>query len=297
MKNDVQNNKLLTIAIPTYNRRAYLEECLNHICPQLNDKVKVVVRDNKSFNYDFDEFITPYKEKYGVEAYQNVCNIGGDANFARLFETCTTKWLWILGDDDYIKPNIIEEIVTVLEQHPNELFVSFGSPNEGLITGIQEFAGEMKEMNAFANSFFISVGFHNMEKGNNDIFFTYKYLSMKISQIIRVMMHLKNDPTTTCYFTHKQILETHGFDTCWRHDEMIIPYLNMYDIFRKERTLFKNNIFRHVTGKLMHYISFSDLSFCDKLYYWHQIFVKYGYFNTIRYNIKNIIGVFYRKYS
>ena len=72
MKNDVQNNKLLTIAIPTYNRRAYLEECLNHICPQLNDKVKVVVRDNKSFNYDFDEFITPYKEKYGVEAYQNV---------------------------------------------------------------------------------------------------------------------------------------------------------------------------------------------------------------------------------
>ncbi len=287
-----KSNKLLTIAIPSYNRERYLKECLDHVCCQLNNKVEVVVRDNKSTNYNFWNFIKPYEDKYGVVAYQNECNVGGDANFAKLFEKCSTKWFWILGDDDYLMPNILPKVIDLLENNPNDLFVNLQAPSfTGRIKGIKEFGAAMKGMNAFANAFFISVGIHNMDLGRMDNFYTYKYLSTKMSQIIRVMIHLRNDPNATCLFSDLQVLSVHGEDTCWKHDELIIPSLTVYDIFRPERNFFKDNVLRFHTGKLLHYISFSDLSFRDKMYYLHQVFVKFGYWNTVHYNFRHIIGV------
>ena len=84
----MDNKPILTIGIPTYNRSNYLKQCLDYICSQITDEVLVVVRDNCSTNYDFWAFIDPYVKKYGVKAYKNITNIGGDANTARLFEEC-----------------------------------------------------------------------------------------------------------------------------------------------------------------------------------------------------------------
>ena len=107
-------NKLLTIAIPTYNRQGYLQECLDRICPQLTKEVELVVRDNCSDNYDFPGFIKQY-EKYCITFCQNKVNIGGDANIARLYEECNTPWIWVIGDDDCIRNDAVEAVLKIIK--------------------------------------------------------------------------------------------------------------------------------------------------------------------------------------
>ena len=96
-------NKILTICIPTYNRPQALNDQLQVLLPQLNNEVKLIVRDNNS-NYDIKKLF-PELNYDKFEYIRNDFNIGADANIARCMENCNTKWLWILGDDDLIKNN------------------------------------------------------------------------------------------------------------------------------------------------------------------------------------------------
>lgn len=285
------NSQLLTIAIPTYNRSHYLKECLHHVCSQINDEVKVVVRDNCSTNYNYDSFIKPYVDKYGVIAKRNIVNVGGDLNIARLFEECDTKWLLVLGDDDYLMEGSIESIVKVLKEHPDDIFIKFNSSYDGRAEGVCGFAKAMSGKFEFLSSFFTSEGIHNIEKTRQDIYVHYKYISLKMAQIIRVMIHLRGDENSSCFFTSKPILMKHGEDITWDHSELIIPYLTLFDIFWKEKGLFKNNIFRTIAGTLFRYISMSNLSFSNKYYYYKQVIIKYGVVNTIRYCYRSIVRV------
>ncbi len=280
--------KLLTITIPTYNRSQYLVECLNHVCPQLSDSIKLEVRDNCSDNYDFWELIKPYQDKYGVEARQNKVNIGGDANWARIFENCETKWLWILGDDDYVSPNALSIVLSTLKNNPDEIFVKFNALKPGRFFGLSGFADAMKPKGAFGQSFFLSEGVHNVEKTKDELFFQYRYLSTSISQILRVMTHLTKVEDASCLFVEDQILEEHGRDITWSHFD-IVPYQALiFDIFRPYRKILKNNVYRDIVRYCWEFISNSSLSFIDKWYYYRLFIHKFGLFNTIRYNSKDI---------
>ena len=285
----MKNDKLLTIAIPTFNRPNYLKECLESLCPHINESIQIVVRDNCSDNYTFEEFIAPYVEQYGVIPFKNDMNVGQDGNFALIFQACQTKWLLLLGDDDTIKPEALPVIIETLKAHPDDIFVKFNSDFVGQVSGISGFAKAMSGKTAFLASFFISEGFHNIEKGKNDTIFNYKFLSIRFSHIVRVMMHLRYNQNDTCYFSNYPILTTHGEDISWKHDELIIPYLSMFDYFRDERYLFKNNIFRTVACTLFHYIKNADLSSADKRYFIKQIFYKFGILNTIRFCNRTIL--------
>ncbi|TCO88923.1 glycosyltransferase involved in cell wall biosynthesis [Bacteroides heparinolyticus] len=288
----MENKKaLLTIGIPTYNRSNYLKECLEHICSQITDDIQIVVRDNKSTNYNFEEFIKPYIVEYGVIPYQNEVNVGGDANIIRLFEFCNTKWLIVLGDDDYLSAGALKYIIKTLKEHPDEIFIKFNSSYNGQIKGLQGFAKAMSNKYEFLSSFFTSEGAHNIEKTKDDLFYHYKYLSLKIAQIVRVMIHLRNIPNDTCFFTNQAILKTHGGDITWNRSELIIPYLTMLDLFYREREIFKDNVFRTIIGTLFRYISISDMPMKEKRYFYKQIYAKYGIFNTLHYSFRSVIRV------
>ena len=109
------NNKILTICIPTYNRPSKLNDQLRVLLPQLNDEVKLVVRDNHS-NYNIKKLF-PGLNYDKFEYKINDQNIGADANIARCIETCDTKWLWILGDDDLIKNDSVLTILNLLKSN------------------------------------------------------------------------------------------------------------------------------------------------------------------------------------
>jgi len=109
---------LLTIAIPTFNRKAYLTQLLDEIYNQRNDfngLVEILVSDNAST--DGTENIIREVEKRGLPLIylRNNSNFGPDANILQCFEKASGHYLWIIGDDDNIVHDGIKKILTYLK--------------------------------------------------------------------------------------------------------------------------------------------------------------------------------------
>lgn len=95
---------LLTIAIPTWNRAAYLERNLAQLHSELAGvepgKVEVLVSDNCS--PDFTPAIVAAAVRGGlpVRYVRNEKNLGWALNFAQAFDLARGKYVLLMGDDD-----------------------------------------------------------------------------------------------------------------------------------------------------------------------------------------------------
>jgi glycosyltransferase involved in cell wall biosynthesis len=113
--------KFITIAIPTFNRPKALAKCLAKILPQCGSSVSLVVLDNHSLPSVQDVFNDLLQQFPWVDAVylRNASNIGPFANILRCFQETQTKWLWVLGDDDIIKPDAVENIINACARWPH----------------------------------------------------------------------------------------------------------------------------------------------------------------------------------
>jgi abequosyltransferase len=124
---------LLTIAIPTYNRAAFLALCLKRISEELDSLnadqrrlVKVYVSNNASTDHT-DQVVSQYRQMK-AEAFEVVCNrenIGADRNITQCYASATTPYVWVLGDDDVILPGKLKIVLDVLaKQEIDILYVN-----------------------------------------------------------------------------------------------------------------------------------------------------------------------------
>ena len=99
-------NKLL-IYIPSYNRYDYLIRQLNLLCSEIQEdlisNVNIVVSDNASSDYRYHHLQDIYPSPL-VRIKRNRLNIGSVGNVTRGFEEDNWDYIWILGDDDEVKP-------------------------------------------------------------------------------------------------------------------------------------------------------------------------------------------------
>lgn len=112
--------KILTIAIPTWNRPASLRETVSGLLRQLTNKCRLVIVDNFSTTPAEDvlkDLLAQYPET-DFFIHRNRFNIGGACNQMRCFELCDTELLWILGDDDIPCPQAINNIFKEIDKHP-----------------------------------------------------------------------------------------------------------------------------------------------------------------------------------
>lgn len=120
--------KVLTIAIPTYNRKQQLLRLLRSIEAQnCTELYSVVVSDNNS-DYSVeevinDEFDGVFRETIAV--YNRPFNGGGDYNISSSFIHASTKLFWLIGDDDEILPGSIKEVIKKSLEHPDIPFFKF----------------------------------------------------------------------------------------------------------------------------------------------------------------------------
>ena len=113
--------KLLTIAIPTFNRRDFIEMSLNSIFCQFDERVEVLVSDNCSTD-GTERFV---KEHYPQVRYEkNNENIGPDRNFLECFKKANGKFILLLGDDDILVEGALKVILDFLE-HNKDLVLTF----------------------------------------------------------------------------------------------------------------------------------------------------------------------------
>jgi glycosyltransferase involved in cell wall biosynthesis len=95
----LKNSPLITIAIPTYNRKVNLLRLLKHLDENCGPKTNVLVLDNQSAEQLTKKELEREIKRINIRYYVNEYNIGGDANILRSIElAATSPWVYSLGD-------------------------------------------------------------------------------------------------------------------------------------------------------------------------------------------------------
>lgn len=128
-------DKLLTIAIPTFNRAIRLEKSLNDLLYQIiksekNQYLSVFVSDNGST----DTSAAVINKYSGIFKQNNILfsshtfseNRGFDANVLNCYINCDSEYVWFLSDDDNIIDGAINSIIDDIHKYaPNVLYYNF----------------------------------------------------------------------------------------------------------------------------------------------------------------------------
>ena len=114
---------LLTVAIPTWNRAAYLKVLVTALAPQIAalPEVELLISDNDS--PDETQSVVEEAIAAGLRCryIRNAINIEADPNFLQCFEMARGTYVWIVGDDDVVLPGSLQFIVNLLRRAVVEL--------------------------------------------------------------------------------------------------------------------------------------------------------------------------------
>ncbi len=117
-------NKLLTIAIPTYNRAELLDKQLAWLAQAIKNfesQCEIIVSDNCSKD-DTPNVIKKWQPIFSNTEFQlkkNSENIGAVRNIASCIKAAKGKFVWVISDDDKIFNNTISYIVNNLIENPD----------------------------------------------------------------------------------------------------------------------------------------------------------------------------------
>ena len=110
----------LVIYIPTYNRHEKLKNCLDIISKEimgLEDKALIYVSNNGSTD-NTRKYLESLNYKW-LHIRHNKENVGAALNILHCFDLpIQTEFIWLVGDDDYLTPNSISGILSLIEDHP-----------------------------------------------------------------------------------------------------------------------------------------------------------------------------------
>jgi glycosyltransferase involved in cell wall biosynthesis len=135
--------KLLTIAIPTYNRAKQLDVQLAWLAQAVQGfehEIEIIVSDNCSTDHT-PAVINKWKENlsnFDFTSIRNAQNIGVMRNIMNCVTSSNAKYVWTIGDDDPIQDRAISYVINKFRQHEDVslMFLNFSGRNQ--ITGQPE---------------------------------------------------------------------------------------------------------------------------------------------------------------
>ena len=121
-------NKKLAIAIPTYNRPEILEENLQFMLPDLRlHSIPVFISDDSS-DLKTETIIKRLQPLYEHIYYRhNLTGFGHDGNFFATLAMPDCDYVWYIGDSLYIRPNVVTDILEVLNEEVDFCFVNYNT--------------------------------------------------------------------------------------------------------------------------------------------------------------------------
>ncbi len=118
---------LLSINIPTYNRSRFLSAILSAMADdvkKLGDAVEIVILDNCSAD-DTEDVVADRPWGFDVNYIRNASNIGPQANIHMAHRVGRGRYVWVMGDDDFLKPGQLQRIVETLKKGPDLVLLSY----------------------------------------------------------------------------------------------------------------------------------------------------------------------------
>ena len=107
--------KLLTIAIPTFNRAKKLEYLIGSILPQLNPLVEILVSDNASTDDTLELMTHLAGQNSSILYVRQSENVTVDRNIESAVINSSGEFVWLCGDDDEFEPFAIEYVLRILQ--------------------------------------------------------------------------------------------------------------------------------------------------------------------------------------
>ncbi|WP_016949052.1 glycosyltransferase family 2 protein [Anabaena sp. PCC 7108] len=117
-------NKLLSIAIPTYNRAVLLDKQLTWLTESIKgfeSECEIIISDNCSED-NTQEIVKKWQlflPNLTFHINKNSENVGVMKNIAYCLQAATSKYVWTVSDDDIIADKTISYIVNTLKQEPD----------------------------------------------------------------------------------------------------------------------------------------------------------------------------------
>lgn len=111
-------NIILSICIPTYNRGEFLNSSLLSIFKQIenNPLVEVVVSDNHSTD-DTLEIVKPFHQFNNFKYFRQDENVGMSKNILDVVSKAKGEFCWLIGDDDFILQGAIDQLIKLIESN------------------------------------------------------------------------------------------------------------------------------------------------------------------------------------
>ena len=112
---DINKQKVLSLCIPTYNRGWCVKKQIDRLmsCPEeIMNKIEVIISDNNSTDDTKDIIESAIQNGFNCKYIRQKTNIGADPNFIACFRTARAKYVWLLGDDDFL---IIESLIKIVK--------------------------------------------------------------------------------------------------------------------------------------------------------------------------------------
>ena len=133
-------NKLLTIAIPTFNRAKLLDKQLAWLAEAIKGfeaDCEILVSDNCSTD-NTQDVVKKWQSTLSHITFnynKNPENIGVLKNITYCLNAATTQYVWTIGDDDPIQEKAVTYVLTKIKEHQNLslLFLNYSGRNK--VTG------------------------------------------------------------------------------------------------------------------------------------------------------------------
>ena len=112
---------LITVAIPAYGRKSFLEPLLESISSQLGRANEIVIcEDNSNERQEIrrivDSFIRAHPS-LAIRYYENAINLGYDGNIRELISKANGNYVFFMGNDDLMADGALRCVEGILRQH------------------------------------------------------------------------------------------------------------------------------------------------------------------------------------
>lgn len=107
----------LTVAIPTYNRREMLERAVESVLAQTCGDFELLILDNASTDGTAD-YLGKLRDPR-VRIHHEERTIPAVENWTNCFMLARSPLVSWLSDDDWYKPNFVEQYLAAFERHPD----------------------------------------------------------------------------------------------------------------------------------------------------------------------------------
>ncbi|MFX0095590.1 MAG: glycosyltransferase [Candidatus Hodarchaeota archaeon] len=109
-------NKLISIAMATFNGEKFLKKQLDSIYKQTYKNLEVIVSDDYSVDGTI-EILEEYRQNFGLKFFVNEEKIGPMGNFAHAIAQCRGNYIALADQDDVWLPEKLEILSNNINQH------------------------------------------------------------------------------------------------------------------------------------------------------------------------------------